>query len=160
MNEFDEFAKKLSAEHAKKSSEHEAQEKKARQERDELNRAGQAALLTQVAPLLNEASQACHAQGLRTEITNNWERELVMRPAFDFQVFGQKKRPFDESTYEVYGHKVSISHDGHELKASVSRSSVHTKTNQRYEGDGIEGAMEAIKIAIASLYEELSPNRS
>jgi hypothetical protein len=74
-------------------------------------------------------------------------------------VFGQRKRPHDDSLYEVYGHKITVSHDGGDMKVRVSRSALHSKENQGFEGEGLEGTKEAVRMAIASLYSELDPAR-
>lgn len=157
MGEFDDFTKKLGEEHARKSEEHRAQEERNEKEREVRYDAGQYAIEQQVMPLLAEAEAACERQGLRVETTVNWQNGRYSTPSVEFQAFGQKSRPYDSSTYEVHGHKIAISHDGDDFHARIARSSLNAK-EKSFSGQGIGAVKASIKIAIASIFEELSPD--
>lgn len=159
MGEFDEFAKKLGAEHAAKSEQYQAAEQQKRQEWIAQGEAAKANLERDVLPLLRDAAAACKDNGWRTEVDEGWRSGLLSSsPAVEFQVFGDKQRAHGGGTYEVHGHRIAITHDGADFTSRVTRNALWVERNKEYQSRGIDGAKEAIKIAMESLCEALSPD--
>lgn len=159
MGDFDEFAAGMNRDHQAKQQAHDEKMRKESAEREALMQAGRAYLEDKVIPILSEAAEAYGKLGLRTEIKPNWrDADLHMRPNVSFQVFGQKKRPFDDSTYEVAGNLASVWHDGEGLTASISDNSYSQVRGKDFEGHDLNAVREVSKRALSTLYAALDPS--
>ncbi|RDE06228.1 hypothetical protein [Sphingomonas aracearum] len=160
MGEFDDFTRQLRDQHQTKADEYAANEERKRQERTaEWDR--QKATLEQVtANIFAEATRACHAQGIRVVVGTNWSHGDITDPVIEFQVFGPKKRPFDDSTYEVSSNKALFRVDNGRVVAKVVKQAYASNVGVDYVGYDDDGARQATKAVIASYFDEISPERS
>lgn len=157
MGEFDDFTRKLRSDHEAKTADHEAEEARKSAERN-AKWDGEIAMIEEVAtPILEEAERVCKAQGLRPVILRNWEVHRGMNPIVEFQLFGPKKRPYDSSFYEIEANKALVRIEGDKIKSSVAKRSHSSSTGLDYIGFGAEGVSQAVKFAIASYFDEITP---
>jgi len=159
MSGFDDFAGKLNAEHKAKAQDFQERQAREREERHNGWRQEIALMETSATPILAEAVRACEKLGLRPVIVKNWERDLFMNPAMEFQLFGPKQRPHDASTYEIEANKVIVRVEDGKLRAQVSKRAYASKAGADYVGYGPEGVEQAVKHSIESYYDEISPDR-
>lgn len=157
VGDFDDFAQKLQADHQAKDSAHAANLKREREERDQLWSDNRRRLEEEAVPVMKEAEAACLKLGLRPVIQNNWQESAYMSPQLNFSLFGPKKRPHDSSTYEVEANGISVRIEDGDLVSNVVKRAYKSRKGNGYKGQGVVGLREALKISIASYYEEISP---
>ncbi|MYL98600.1 hypothetical protein GR702_12575 [Novosphingobium sp. FGD1] len=157
MGDFDDFTRQMRGNHEAASKQHEEQVARAAAERD-ADWDGQIALLEEVAgPIILEAANACERQGMRPVIERNWDKGRYMAPAIAFRLFGPKQRPHDASTYEIEASSAHIKVEDGKLRANLSNRSFKSKVGTDYVGYGAEGISQALKLCIASYFEEIAP---
>lgn len=159
MGEFDDFAADLGRQHDEKQSAFEAERQKRREDSEHLASVGRVNLEGNVLPILEDARRAFERQGLRVAIENTWDRQSPIGPGISFQVFGQKRRAFDPSEYEVAGDIVGIMHDGKALSVTTAPNRHNPFPGRTKIGDDLTAVREAVKRAAASLYELLDPKK-
>ena len=160
MSGFDDFTRKLKSEHDAKTANYNAAEAEERRQRHAKWDQEISIIDLTAGPLLDEAKSACEAQGLRPVVKRNWETGRNSAPMVEFQLFGPKKRPLDESFYEVEGNKAVIQVENGKLRASVSKRAYESTVGINFVGYGAEGVGEALKLSITSYYDEIDPSRA
>lgn len=161
MNEFDDFADDLHAKHTARQNDHDAKQREAKDRARTAFDAGTAFLNGHVWPILNEASQAFERKGFRVELKRNWtDGQHAHIPGLSLQVFGQKKRAHEDSSYEIGGDIASACHDGEKVSAAFSPTSHNPFPGKTILGYDLEAVRKAAKRALLSLYEVLDPARS
>lgn len=157
MGEFDDFA-----ESARKSLD---AQQSAAAEKQRIESAARTALLNRQAsaleadalPIMEEAKVAFERRGFRVDIKPNWTREMYQPPSILFSMFGQKKRPHENSSYEIQGPLVVIAtHTGGNLVVKLGTNPHGTRTDGQFDGRSADDLREAIKRAATGLVEHLA----
>ena len=157
MGEFDDFAHKLSSDYQDRSAAH-SQKLKVESDQRDAQWAAERSLLEQEAiPLMEEAANACRAMGLRPAVTKNWQDFAITNPQVIFHLFGPKKRPYDDSTYEIEVNWVLARVEDSKVRASVNIKASKSRIGKDFVGYGPDGVQQALKHSMASFYDEIDP---
>ncbi|MCP3730650.1 hypothetical protein M9978_09440 [Sphingomonas sp. MG17] len=159
MGSFDDFTNQLGADHEAKLAEHRAQKARERSELERVWDAEIAMIEADATPLIEEARRACQARGLRPAVNRTWEPHRFTNPSVEFQLFGPKERPHDASSYEIEANKALVRVEDGKLRASVSKRALNSTIGADYVGYGIDGVREALRLVIASYFDEIDPSR-